>query len=113
MRKVLPNIKYRYTELIKAIQSRLRSGKLTEKQKVKVFFYIKSEEIKNMTKRDLERAKKKYLRLLVSIGRTIEFLEEKNPRNPAKLQMTLDIERTAKRQCVSLLTKIDKEIAKR
>ena len=114
-KEIKESITFKYRELIGALQAKLRSGKLSEEQKIKIFFFVKSEEIKNMTRKDLERSRRKYERILASINQTIAFLEEQQRRKGGKRQVRLGkrvcLEKVAQRSCRTLLRKIEKKLS--
>ncbi len=108
---IFPKFSFKYKELIDKLQAKLRSGELTEQQKVRIFFFVKSEEIKNMTKNDLMRAQKRYEKIEKAILRTIPYLQvqldkARRARKQHKLQDRIKAEKYTLRQCKSLVAKI-------
>lgn len=101
--------KIKYKELIKKIQEvqeKLKAKKLKEEQKIKIYFYIKKQEIMNYNEKELIKAKKKYEKMLRTINNTIKYLEE-NKKKEAKL------EKITKKECEQLIKTIDKQLNKK
>lgn len=117
-KELLDTIKFNYKQIEDKLQKKLKSGKLTEEQKIKIYFYIKKEEAKNMRAKDLTRSKKKYEQTIKAIDSTIAFIEEKKEKKvyalfDKQLQKRLRLEKTTKKQCEALLKTIEKEEQKR
>ncbi len=117
-KEFLETVTFQYRKFIENLQTKITSGKLTEKQKIKVFFYIKKEEVHNMIPHDLRRAKKKYEQTLSTIEKTISFLEQKKYTRfllvqPKKIKERIALEKTARTSCKELVAHIDKQLLKR
>lgn len=108
----ITKISFKYKQFVNGISAKLKSGKLNEKQKIKIFFFVKGEEIKNMTPKDLQRAHKKYIKILASVEETIDFLSKKKDRvrNQGKMQERISLEKYAKKHCGILVKKIEKKL---
>ncbi len=101
----------KYKDLIDSLQERLTSRRLTEEQKIKIYFFIKREEIKNMGAADLRRAKKKYEHFYETTNHTINYLEKnydktKSVRSKNKLKERIMLEKYASKECKLLLKRI-------
>ena len=110
-------LSFKYKSLINSLQKRLVSSKLTDEQKIKIYFFIKSEEIKNLDYKSLLRLRKKYYSFKLTTDSTIVFLKDKisstNSLNKRKkLLSRLRLESFVNKQCSLLLKKIDSRLSR-
>lgn len=117
-KQLLESITFSYKEFVDRLQAKLKSGMLTEEQKIKVYFFIKAEEVKNMTRGDLHRAKKRYEHTLEAIDMTIASVRKQLEgkalfTSKKRLAERLRLERAARKHCRKLLLNIGEQLKSR
>ncbi len=108
-------LRFKYKDLINSLHNKLLSSKLTDEQKIRIYFFIKSEEIKNLDYNHLLRLKKKYSSFFDKSSSTIAFLSERisscsSVKSRKKLLVRLKLESFVNKQCSLLLKKIDSRL---